>query len=97
MLRWFAPWLICLMVAVKLGLGTWAMHACRKCQLLSVAQMSVALAVFLALAALALGSVLYFLPREGSSIVKLICTALLIPPFARCIAAVPALHANRHR
>jgi hypothetical protein len=92
------PWLIYVLAGLKLTLGAWVLHACRRRELLSRRNVATLLMLWAALVALALATLIWLLPPEmRPSLPKLICVAMLIPPGVRCILALPALHANRHR
>ena len=93
-----ATWSVYAVVLLKLALGATLIAACLRRRLLSGRQVMTIVYTWLVLAAAYFILLLLFLPdSHRPDLLLLIAIAMLLPPGARVLAAIPALHANRHR
>jgi hypothetical protein len=93
-----ATWLVYSIVLLKLTSSAALIVASLRRRLLSAKQVTAMIYTWLVLAAVYFIALILLLPdslRPGLTL--LIAIAMMLPPGARILAAVPALHANRHR
>jgi hypothetical protein len=93
-----AKWLVYSIVLLKLVIGAMLIAISLRHRLLSAKQITTIIYTWLVLVAAYFILLILLLPDSMKpGIMLLIAIAMLLPPGARVLAAVPALHANRHR